>query len=77
VQKEILKILYEARQCHAYGIWKKLVSLGYSITLQTVHHHLKSLVEKGYVRVLSSNGRRVLYTISELGEEYLDRELGI
>uniref|UniRef100_A0A7C4FDK5 Pyridoxal-phosphate dependent enzyme n=1 Tax=Ignisphaera aggregans TaxID=334771 RepID=A0A7C4FDK5_9CREN len=76
-QKEILKILYEARQCHTYGIWKKLVSLGYSITLQTVHHHLKSLVEKGYVRVLSSNGRRVLYTISELGEEYLDRELGI
>jgi len=75
-QKEILKILYEARQCYAYRIWKKLKNLGYNITLQTVHHHLKNLVEKGYVRILGSDGKRLLYTISELGEEYLDKELG-
>ncbi len=72
VQINILKILYESRQIHLYEIWKRLQAMGHKITLQTVYSHVKKLLEKGYVRVLGVNGRRKIYSISELGEEYLE-----
>mgnify|MGYP001626342399 FL=1 len=72
IQEAILKILYEEKQCHAYGIWKKLRVQGYNITLQTVHDHIKKLLNKGFIRELGYDGRRRIYAVSELGKEYLE-----
>ncbi|MEM0027490.1 MAG: pyridoxal-phosphate dependent enzyme [Ignisphaera sp.] len=72
VQIDILKILYEYRQIHLYEIWKKLRAMGHKISLQTVYSHIKKLLDKGYVKALGVDGRRKIYSISELGEEYLE-----
>ncbi len=67
IEIEILRLLAEERALHAYAIWKKLRSRGFSIALSTVLYHVKKLEEKGLVRILERSNRRIVYTVTEDG----------
>ncbi|MEM0489695.1 MAG: pyridoxal-phosphate dependent enzyme [Ignisphaera sp.] len=73
IRREILRILYELGKIHMYGIWRELRKRGYTLTLQTLYHHVNYLKDLGLVKVIGKNGRRILYTITEIGLEILSR----
>jgi len=73
---EILRILMECKALHTYGVWKRMVDKGISISLPTVHYHIKLLESYGLIRVVGRQGRRILYGVSEDGLAVLRRLRG-
>ncbi len=73
IQREIMRILYERKVLHMYGIWKELNRRGYRITLQTVYHHIKQLKNKDLIEISRNSNERTLYTLTETGFLYLSK----
>ncbi len=74
IQREIMRILYEKKALYLYAIWRELVKRGYTISLQTLYHHISKLMKYLLIEPLKmEEGGRTYYRLTDLGLETLSR----
>lgn len=66
----IMRFLEDEVQ-HPYGLWRRLLARGFSLTKQAVYKHLRELERDGYV-VSWSEGRKKVYSLTEKGRQLLE-----